>query len=107
MTSTISVDAGRLAAVSAQAAGPLKRLANPERLLLLCELSQGERRVGELEQRLSIRQPPLSQQLGVLRSEGLVGTRRDGKHITTASRMRGPSKSWRSCTACSVPRSKS
>lgn len=56
-------------------------LANENRLLLLCQLAQGEKSVGELEDLLDLRQPTLSQQLGVLRSEGLVTTRRDGKRI--------------------------
>ena len=56
-------------------------LANENRLLLLCQLSQGEKSVGELEDLLDLHQPTLSQQLGVLRSEGLVNTRRDGKRI--------------------------
>ena len=59
----------------------MKALSNPDRLLLLCQLSQGELRVGELEERLHIVQPTLSQQLAVLRDEGLVTTRREGKHI--------------------------
>lgn len=56
-------------------------LANPDRLLLMCQLSQGEMSVGELEEQLGIRQPTLSQQLGVLRENDLVATRRDGKNI--------------------------
>lgn len=59
----------------------LKVLANEDRLLLLCQLTQGERNVGELEALTGIRQPTLSQQLGVLRDEGLVNTRRMGKFI--------------------------
>lgn len=59
----------------------MKVLSNPDRLLLLCQLSQGEKRVGELEEIVGILQPTLSQQLGVLREEGLVSTRRDGKAI--------------------------
>ena len=59
----------------------LKVLPNPDRLMILCELAQGERRVGELEERLDIVQPTLSQQLTVLRAESLVDTRRDGRHI--------------------------
>ncbi len=59
----------------------LKALANADRLMLLCQLSQGERNVSELEAELGIRQPTLSQQLGVLREERLVETRRDGKNI--------------------------
>ena len=67
---------------SAAAAGQLLRtLANPDRLLLLCQLSQGERNVSDMEQLLGIQQPTLSQQLAVLRREGLVETRRDGKQI--------------------------
>ncbi len=59
----------------------LRALANEDRLLLLCQLSQGEMSVNELEATLGIRQPTLSQQLGVLRSEELVSTRREGKRI--------------------------
>lgn len=67
---------------NAEAAGQLlKALGNPDRLLLLCQLSQGERNVSELEALLGIQQPTLSQQLAVLRREGLVETRREGKLI--------------------------
>ena len=59
----------------------LRVLANEDRLLLLCQLSTGEKCVGELEDLLDIHQPTLSQQLGVLRNEGIVSTRRDGKKI--------------------------
>ncbi|HBD32480.1 MAG TPA: transcriptional regulator, partial [Cupriavidus sp.] len=62
----------------------LKVLANPDRLLLMCQLSQGELSVGELEARLGIHQPTLSQQLAVLRENGLVATRREGKNIIYA-----------------------
>ena len=76
-----SIDIQQLRA-NADAAGQLlKALANPDRLLLLCQLSQGERNVSELEALLGIQQPTLSQQLAVLRREGLVETRRDGKQI--------------------------
>ena len=59
----------------------MKAMSNPDRLLLLCQLSQGEKRVGELEVLVGVAQPTLSQQLSVLREEGLVSTRRDGKNI--------------------------
>ncbi len=58
----------------------MKTLANRDRLMLLCQLSQGEKRVG-LEEATNIQQPTLSQQLAVLREENVVSTRRDGKHI--------------------------
>jgi len=59
----------------------LKILANEDRLLILCQLMQGSKSVGELEQLLGIRQPTLSQQLTVLREEKLVTTERSGKYI--------------------------
>ena len=64
-----------------QAVAMLKLLGNEDRLMLLCQLSQGECCVGELERLLGIRQPTLSQQLAVLRGEGVVSTRREGKNI--------------------------
>ena len=67
---------------SAEEAGRLmKALSNPDRLLLMCQLAQGELRVGELEEIVGIVQPTLSQQLSVLREEGLVSTRREGTAI--------------------------
>lgn len=82
MTKTATlIDPARLRKAAGTAVGALKVLANEDRLLLLCQLSQGEMSVGELEEALEIRQPTLSQQLGVLRTEGVVDTRRDGKRI--------------------------
>lgn len=80
-TSDLVIDPERLRGAAEQAVGALKLLANPERLLLLCQISQGEFSVGELEELLDIHQPTLSQQLGVLRSQGVVATRREGKNI--------------------------
>lgn len=59
----------------------MKVLSNPDRMLLLCELAEGERNVGELQDAVGVLQPTLSQQLGVLREENLVATRREGKNI--------------------------
>lgn len=63
------------------AAQLLKALANPDRLLLLCQLVDGERSVTELGALSGITQPSLSQQLAVLRGERLVATRRAGKSV--------------------------
>lgn len=78
---TPTINLPLLRASSVAACALLKAMANPDRLLLLCQLSQGESSVGELEELLGIRQPTLSQQLGVLREEGLVQTRREGKQV--------------------------
>lgn len=64
-----------------EAAELLRQLANPNRLLILCHISQEERSVGELEQDLGIKQPGLSQQLAELRQSGLVKTRRESRSI--------------------------
>ncbi|MDM0040502.1 metalloregulator ArsR/SmtB family transcription factor [Variovorax sp. J22G21] len=75
------IDPQVLRSGAGRAVGALKLLANEERMLLLCQLSQGEMCVSELEAQLGIHQPTLSQQLGVLRNEGVVETRRQGKNI--------------------------
>jgi ArsR family transcriptional regulator, virulence genes transcriptional regulator len=66
---------------AAQACGVLKAMAHESRLLILCLLANGEKSVIELEKRLAMRQPAVSQQLARLRAENLVTTRRDGKTI--------------------------
>ena len=81
MTTTPKLDIEPMRAAADQATRLLRALANPDRLLLLCQLSQGEKSVGELEDLLGILQPTLSQQLGVLRQEDVVTTRRAGKQI--------------------------
>ncbi|MDR0213831.1 MAG: metalloregulator ArsR/SmtB family transcription factor [Comamonas sp.] len=75
------LDLHAMRAHAGEAVAMLKLLGNEDRLLLLCQLSMQERTVGELEQLTGITQPTLSQQLGVLRREGLVVTRREGKFI--------------------------
>jgi DNA-binding transcriptional ArsR family regulator len=59
----------------------LKKLSNPNRLLIVCALVDGERSVRALEDGLGLRQPALSQQLAELREAGLIASRRDGKTV--------------------------
>ncbi|MCC5809818.1 MAG: helix-turn-helix transcriptional regulator [Ectothiorhodospiraceae bacterium] len=75
------LDIARMRVAAGEATSLLRSLAHEDRLLLLCQLCEQELSVGELEERLDIRQPSLSQHLGVLRREGLVATRREGKRI--------------------------
>lgn len=79
MTNSIQLNA--MQASADKASSLLRVLANRDRLMLLCQISQGEKCVGELEDLLDIHQPTLSQQLTVLRNQGLVQTRKQGKHI--------------------------
>jgi ArsR family transcriptional regulator len=74
-------DPATIAANAHEAAAFLKSLTHPHRLMILCLLDGQERSVSELEERLGLRQPTLSQQLAKLRAEGLVETRRSGKFI--------------------------
>lgn len=64
-----------------EVAALLKALAHPSRLLLAAALARGERSVGELERRLDIHQPSLSQQLGVLRQSSLIDSRRESRQV--------------------------
>lgn len=81
MDSPKQIDIVKLQAAAGEACNLLKVLSNPDRLLLLCQMTQGEFAVGELETITGIRQPTLSQQLTVLREEEMVSTRREGKQI--------------------------
>lgn len=68
-------------AKAGQAARLMKDLANGRRLLILCELLEGERSVGELEPVVGLSQSALSQHLAKLRRGKLVRTRRDAQTI--------------------------
>jgi DNA-binding transcriptional ArsR family regulator len=59
----------------------LKQLSHPQRLLILCCLIAGERTVGEIVESCGASQSSVSQFLKVMRLEGLVDSRRDGKQI--------------------------
>lgn len=75
------IDLVKLHAAAGEASKLLKVLSNTDRMLLLCQMTQGEFSVKELETITGILQPTLSQQLTVLREERLVNTRREGKQI--------------------------
>jgi ArsR family transcriptional regulator len=58
-----------------------KAFANPTRIQLLDVLGRGEAGAAALQQRLGISKANLSQHLSVLRSAGVITTRRDGKRL--------------------------
>lgn len=78
---TKTPDLAKMQAAAGEATKLLKVLSNRDRMLLLCQMTQGELSVKQLEAVTGIAQPTLSQQLTVLREERLVNTRRDGKQI--------------------------
>ena len=63
------------------AAKLLRALANERRLMILCQLTEGERSVGQLLPLVGLSQSALSQHLAVLREEGIVATRREAQVV--------------------------
>lgn len=80
-TPATSLDAAAMRRHTGEAAALLRALANPQRLLILCHLAEGECSVGELHAQLDLSQSALSQHLGRLRRARLVQTRRAAQTI--------------------------
>jgi len=59
----------------------MKLLGHPHRLMILCQLNQGECSVGELSEKVGINQSPLSQHLARMRHEGVVTSRREAQTV--------------------------
>jgi len=70
-----------MAQAADQASDLLKALSNRHRLLIVCQLIDGERSVGELAAFLSLRDSTVSQHLALLRKDGMVAARRDGQTV--------------------------
>lgn len=81
MNALADADTDAMRANAAAASRLLKALANEQRLLVLCDLLEGERSVGELNRRIDLSQSALSQHLALLREDGLVATRREAQTI--------------------------
>ena len=64
-----------------QASALLKAMSNQSRLMILCQLNEGEKSVGELERIVGLSQSALSQHLARLRRDKLVKTRREAQTI--------------------------
>lgn len=64
-----------------RAAAIFRALGDPQRLRILAMLEASERCVSEIAETLDDNMSAVSQRLRLLRSERIVRTRRDGKHI--------------------------
>ena len=64
-----------------RAAALLRLLGNEKRLMILCQLADGEMSVGEIQSRVGLSQSALSQHLAMLRDEKIVATRRESQTI--------------------------
>lgn len=81
MVDLVAFDIARFEASAGAAARLLRALANERRLMILCQLTAGERSVSELIPHVGLSQSALSQHLAVLREEGVVATRREAQTI--------------------------
>ena len=81
MLDTTRFNPALLAESAGRAAALLRALANEKRLLILCQLADGELSVGQIQPRVGLSQSALSQHLALLRDEGVVATRRDAQTI--------------------------
>jgi len=59
----------------------LKAMSNKWRLMILCQLSEGEKTVGELQGLLGVGQSAVSQHLAILRRENIVESRKHAQSI--------------------------
>ena len=79
-TETI-IDPDAMRAAAGDASELLKALSNEHRLMILCQLAEGEKSVGQLAAFLGIRDSTVSQHLALLRRERIIVGRRDGQTI--------------------------
>ncbi len=70
-----------LEAKAEEASRLLTAMANAKRLIVLCNLLEGEKSVGQLAEIVGLSAAALSQHLGKMRALSLVNTRRDGQTI--------------------------
>jgi DNA-binding transcriptional ArsR family regulator len=77
----MKVNASLMLSAASDASELLKSLANRHRLLIVCQLVDGERSVGDLAEFLGIRDSTVSQHLALLRRDGIVSARRDAQTI--------------------------
>ena len=73
---------GELHDMASHAVELLKAMANEWRLMILCQLADGEKTVSELQEILGLSQSALSQHLAVLRREKIVKSRKHAQSVT-------------------------
>lgn len=81
MNTSLPIDPSAMRVAADEASELLKALSNQHRLLILCQLIEGEKSVGQLADFLGIRDSTVSQHLALLRRERIIAGRRDGQTI--------------------------
>jgi len=77
----MAVDVRHMQPLAEEATGLLKALAHPARLMICCQVREGEMSVAGLEQTLGLKQPRLSRELAKLRAKGVLTARREAKTV--------------------------
>jgi DNA-binding transcriptional ArsR family regulator len=77
----MNISSTKMRLAADRASDLLKSLANRHRLLIVCQLIESKRSVGELAEFLGIRDSTVSQHLALLRKDGIVAAQRDGQTI--------------------------
>jgi len=75
----MKINPDHMRAQASKASTLLNAMSNDKRLMILCQLIDGERTVNDLAERLDARQSTISQHLALLRKDGFVQPRRDGQ----------------------------
>ncbi|MDH3532445.1 MAG: metalloregulator ArsR/SmtB family transcription factor [Gammaproteobacteria bacterium] len=78
-SSDSAFDVGAMQAQASKASTLLSAMCNEKRLMILCQLVQGETSVNDLARALGARQSTVSQHLALLRRDGFVTARRTGQ----------------------------
>jgi len=81
MENNSDMNLSQMAQSADRASALMKTLGHRDRLMILCQLADGEKSVGQIADLLEIPQSPLSQHLSRMRKEGLVETRREAQTI--------------------------
>jgi DNA-binding transcriptional ArsR family regulator len=81
MSKNKNIDIARMGRSAAKAEGLLKQLSHAGRLRILCNLTEGEKTVGELIAICGLSQSAVSQHLAKMREAGLVRARKDGQTV--------------------------
>ncbi len=78
---SMKIEAEKMSHATDGAVGLLQSLGNKSRLMIMCQLIDGEKSVGQLSGLLQARESTVSQHLALLRKDRLVATRRQGQTI--------------------------
>lgn len=78
---TIKIEMDEMKKNAEEVAELLRVMAHPERLMVLCQLTQSEMGVGLLQQGSTLSQSAFSQHLTVLRKHGIIQARKESQQV--------------------------